>query len=253
MKIFILSDIQAPMEDRRAVAAVTEAVADYRPDLLLCVGDEADAPEPARWNKSFAAEYAGTLQAGLDRTHDIMRGFREAVGKKTPFIVMRSNHGDRIEKYISKYAPALTGLRSLEYEVLLGYEELDIEFKRQPYEFVKGWVLAHGDEGSLIRTASGTAAGLSKKWNKSVVCGHTHKMGMQHNHLSLNNKFTSLLFGVEVGHLMDYKKAGYLKAGHSNWQQGFATLEVHDDRSFPQLHPIINNRFTVGGKTYATR
>ena len=253
MRIFVLSDIQAPMEDRRAVAAVMEAVADYKPDLLLCVGDEADAPEPARWNKGLAAEYASTLQSGLDRTHEIMAGFRAAAGKKTPFIVMRSNHGDRIEKYIRQYAPALNGLRSLEYETLLGYQELGIDFKHEPYEFAKNWVLAHGDEGSLIRTPAGTAMNLARRWNKSVVCGHTHKAGLQHDHGSLNSKFTSLRFGLEVGHLMDYKKAGYLRAGSANWQQAVATIEVHDGRVFPQLHPIINKRFTVGGATYVVR
>lgn len=250
MRIFVISDIQAPMEDRRLVNLVTEAAADYEPDMLLCVGDEADAPEPARWNKSFAAEYAGTLQKGLDRTHEIMAGFREAVGDDTPFIVMRSNHGDRIEKYIARYAPALSGLRSLEYETLLGYEELGIDFKRQPYEFVKGWVLAHGDEGSLIRTPSGTAMNLARRWNRSVLCGHTHKLGLQHDHGSMNSKINDLRFGLEVGHLMDMKKATYLKGGSANWNAGFAVLEVDGGRTFPTLVPVVGGRFRLDGRTY---
>ena len=251
MKIFIISDIQAPMEDRRMVDAVQEAAKDYKPDLLLCVGDEADAFEPSRWNKGLAAEMSGTLQAGLDRAHEIMTGFRDAVGKKTPFISMRSNHGDRIQNYIKKYAPALTGLRSLEYEVLLGYEELGIDYKTKPYEFVRGAWLAHGDEGSLIRTPAGTAMGLAKRWGvQAVFAGHTHKMGIQHDHLYLNNRPRALRFGVEVGHLMDLNKASYLKAGSANWQAGFATAEFDNGRTFPAVHPIINRRFTLEGRVY---
>jgi len=254
VKIFVISDIQAPMEDRKAVAAMQEAVKDYKPDMLLCVGDEADSPEPARWNKGMAAEYAGTLQAGLDRTHEIMAGFRDAIGKKTPFIVMRSNHGDRIQKYIGKYAPALSSLEALSYERLLRYDELNIDFKHQPFEFTKGWVMGHGDEGSLIRTPGGTAMNLAKRWQRSVVCGHTHRLGLQHDHGSLNSKVTGLRFGMEVGHLMDMRKATYLNAGSANWQAGAGVLETDDaGRVFPQLVPIINGRFTLAGRVYSCR
>jgi len=254
MKYFVISDIQAPMEDRRAVAAVTEAVKDYKPDVLLCVGDEADSPEPARWSKGLAAEFAGTLQSGLDRTHQIMAEFREAIGKKTPFIVMRSNHADRISKYVSKFAPALSSLRALDYETLLGYEELGIDFKHEPFEFTKGWVLAHGDEGSLIRTPAGTAMNLAKRWNRSVVCGHTHRLGLQHDHGALNSKVTGLRFGMEVGHLMDMRKATYLKAGSANWQAGVGTIETDGNgRAFPSAVPIVGNRFMLNGRAYLCR
>ena len=47
--VVVLSDIQAPSHDARAITAVTEFVKDYKPDELYCVGDEADSPEPSRW------------------------------------------------------------------------------------------------------------------------------------------------------------------------------------------------------------
>jgi hypothetical protein len=126
-RVVVISDIQSPSHDARAITALTDFIYNFEPDELYCVGDEADSPEPSRWNKGRAAEYAKTLQAGLDKTSDIMERFKDALGDK-PFHVMRSNHGDRIENYIDKYAPALAGLRALEYEELLRYHELDITY-----------------------------------------------------------------------------------------------------------------------------
>lgn len=249
-RVVVLSDIQAPYHDRKAVAAVQQFVADYDPDELYCVGDEADMPEPSRWNKNTAGEFAGTLQKGLDETAAIMKGFREALGDK-PFHTMRSNHGDRLRHYVSRYAPALNSLRSLEYETLLGYIENDITYHDKIWQFAPGWALAHGDEGNLIRTAGGTALSLAKRTGLSIVCGHTHRAGIQHEHTGVNGKVTNRLYGFEVGNLMDLSKAGYLKTGGANWQQAFGMLYIDKKNVTPVVVPINNRSFTVEGTVYS--
>lgn len=248
-RVIVLSDIQSPSHDAKAVAAITQLVSDYEPDELYCVGDEADSPEPSRWNKGRAEEYAKTLQKGLDTTSQIMEDFKKALGDK-PFHTMRSNHGDRISNYINRYAPALASLRALEYETLLRYRELDITYHDRIWQFARGWALAHGDEGNLIQTAGGTAMSLAKRTGLSIVCGHTHRQGIQHQHVGINGRVASRLFGVEVGHLMDLKKAGYLPTGSANWQSGVAVLYIHRTHVVPVLVPIINNSFTLEGQTY---
>lgn len=249
--IVVLSDIQAPYHDKKATRAVQEFVKDYQPDELFCVGDEADSPEPSRWNKGRAEEYAGTLQKGLDITHDVMRGFREGIGDK-PFHLMRSNHGDRIQSYISKYAPALSSLRSLEYTSLLRYHEIGITYHDSIWQFHPGWALAHGDEGSLIRTAGGTALNLANRIGLSVVCGHTHRQGQQHDHVGYNGRHTSQLYGVEVGNLMNMADATYLSTGSANWQQGFGILHIDSKKNITAINiPINKKSFTVEGTTYS--
>lgn len=249
-RVVVLSDIQAPSHDGRAISALQEFVADFEPDEIYCVGDEADSPEPSRWNRGRAGEYARTLQSGLDKTANIMQGFKEALGDK-PFHVMRSNHGDRIAHYIDKYAPALAGLRELEYERLLRYDENDITYHDRIWQFAPGWGLAHGDEGNLIQTSGGTALSLAKRIGLSVVCGHTHRQGIQHSHTGYNGRVNQRLFGVEVGHLMDLNKADYLKTGGANWQQGFGILYIRRTNVTPVTVPIIGRSFTVEGETYA--
>lgn len=250
MKWLVIPDLQVPDHDLKAVASVTRFIEWLQPDGLLCVGDELDSPEPSRWNKGYAGEYAGTLQKGIDTCHDILDGFATALGPNKPFHLMRSNHGERIRTYIARYAPALASLEVLDYQRLLGFDALGITYHEQPYEFAPGWVLAHGDEGSLTQTAGGTALGLAKKWGKSVVCGHTHRAGLQHSHLYLNGRPSSLLFGLEAGHLMDIRKADYLKAGSANWQQALAVIDVDGKRVHPQLIPMFDSSVTYQGKRF---
>lgn len=252
----VLSDMQIPHHDRKAVAAVQQFVKDYAPDVLLCVGDEADSPEPSRWNKGMAGEYQGTLQAGLDLTREVMAGFREACGD-VPFYCHRSNHTDRIQTYVNRYAPALASLRALDYPTLVGYPDLDITFTRQPFEFEPGVLMMHGDEGGGSRIPGGTAMGLARLTGRSVVVGHTHKQGIVHDHDSVNGKITRHMFGFETGHLMDLKQAdkasghGYLPAGAANWQQGFGLLHAINGRVHMQPVPILGRQFVAEGQVYS--
>lgn len=257
----VIPDLQCPYEDPKVTAAVTRFVYDYAPDGLLCVGDEADSPEPARWNKGLAMEYSGTLEAGLQRTYDVLLNFSVALGDGKPFHLMRSNHQARIEKYLAKYAPAMAKTSWNQYERVMGYgtaplldnrsAALPITFHRQPFAFSKGWVLMHGDESGMNQTPGGTALGLAKKLGASVICGHTHRAGIQHFNLGFNGKFTTQLTGLEVGHLMSMRRAGYLGFGAANWQQAFAILRIRKGVVHPQLVFIRDGKFVVEGQTYA--
>lgn len=248
-RIVVLSDMQIPYNDKRATRAVMNFVADYEPDELFCVGDEADSPEPSRWNKGLAGEFEGTLQKGLDETTKIMSGFKEALGDK-PFHTMRSNHGDRIQNYVTRFAPALASLRDLEYSKLLRYRENEITYHNKFYQFAPGWILAHGDEGRANKQPGGTALTLAKQIGSSVVCGHTHKQGIQHEHTGFGGVINHRLYGVEVGHLMDLAQAHYLGQTGANWQQGFTILYQRRGNVTPVNVPINGRSFVVEGKVY---
>ena len=129
-KVLILSDLQVPYQDNDSVKVILSLIKSEKPDELWCVGDELDAPEPSRWNKGMAGEYAPTLQDSIDETYNIMADFRDALGKNKPFIIQRSNHTDRIQTYIKKYAPAFSSLDTLKIEELLGYHDLKIQIGR---------------------------------------------------------------------------------------------------------------------------
>jgi len=249
-RFVVVSDLQCPSHDRKAVTALTAFMAEYRPEGVLIVGDESDQPEPSRWTKGTAEEFGGTLQSGLDVTRGVLERFRDAVGG-VPIHLMRSNHGDRIRTYINRYAPALSSLRELAYERLVGLQELGITYHEKPYEYAPRHLLAHCDEGSLVKSPGGTALGLARKWGASVTGGHTHKLGVQHEHQTLGGRVSRELWGCEVGHLMDMKRALYLKAGAANWQQGFGIAYTTKRGAFTVPVPIQGRSFVVEGKTFS--
>jgi len=238
-RVVVLSDLQIPYHDPVALKKVLAFIKWYRPNELWCVGDELDAPEPSRWNKGMAGEYAPTLQDSIDQTYNIMADFRDALGKNKPFIIQRSNHTDRIQTYIRKYAPAFGSLESLKIEELLGYSSLGIQYLHRFKELLPGWVMAHGDEGRSVQVPGSTAMSLAKKLGKSVVCGHTHKLGIQHETTGLYGK-NRTVYGLEVGHLMDMRQASYLTSGIANWQQGIGILVEKNRKVIPYAVPLTD-------------
>ncbi len=254
-RVVVISDIQAPLHDKKMVEAVTLAVKGMKlgpDDLVAVVGDECDSTSIGRWVRGRAQEYTDNLQVALDTTHDIIKGFREAA-PRTPVIVQRSNHTtDRIQNYVNKHAPALAPLRGLDWASLMRYDEIDVQLRLWPTPIAPGWLMAHGDELSgSSRIAGGLAMGLSRRFGKSVVCGHSHKAGIQHDHDSHSGKITRYLFGMEVGSLMSLPKAQYLKSGGANWTHGFGVLYQHGNHVTPNLVPIVNRGFTLEGKHHS--
>lgn len=229
--ILCIPDMQIPYQDKRFVKNLQTLVRIYEPDELVNVGDDIDSPEVSRWTKDSAGEYAGTLQRSLDETRMVHAEFRNALGDK-PYHLSRSNHGDRIRKYVSRYAPALSSLRSLDISELAGYKYLDIQYHTKPFSVAPGWICCHGDEGSLSRNPGFTALALSKKFGSSVVCGHTHRAAIIPDSHGLKAERVS--YGMEVGHAMDVGKAGYITA--PNWQKAFGILVQRGSRVYPFVY-----------------
>lgn len=235
--------MQVPYHSERAVAALEKFIVATEPEVI-CVGDEMDMPTVSRWTKGSAFEFQPIIGKQRDATVTVMERLRVRH-------VMRSNHTDRLQNYLRKYAPALAGLPELELAEFMRYPDLGIELHDDIWEFAPGWVLCHGDEGSMIRSAGGTALGIARKIGKSVVAGHTHKLGLQAHTEMIGGRVTRTLWGCESGHLMDPKKAGYLKAGSASWQAGFAMFYVEGKLVQPVPVPMLpNGSFHLEGRVW---
>lgn len=245
----VIPDIQAPYQDKKAVQAIVDFVRRVKPDGLLCVGDEIDLPSVSRWNKGTAGEYTHSLKRDVRVTNEIVTEFRAALGKGKPFHMSRSNHGDRLHSYVLQYAPALREYVAddelLDIPSLCGYDKLGITFHRKPFEFTPGWVLCHGDEGNLSPIAGNTAKNLAvNKFGKSVVCGHTHRLGLSNHSTGLDGKLTTLT-GIEVGNVMDLKQAHYMTSHSANWQHGCGYVEADGRRTAALPLPIFNGKVVM--------
>jgi hypothetical protein len=227
-RIVAVSDLQVPYHHKRAVKALAGFIKDWKPDDVICVGDEIDMPQVSRWTKGTVGEYAGKLHKDRDDTVRILESLQVRH-------VMRSNHGDRLRAYLAQGAPALSDEPELDYARYMRFDDIGVEYHRQMWEWAPGWLLAHGDEGGLSQEAGKTALKLAQRVGKSVVCGHTHRAGVQHWTEAHNGKLSRILHGVEVGCLMELGKASYLKTGGANWALAFGIFYVDGKKVSPNL------------------
>ena len=240
----IVSDLQVPYHDKRAVANLAKFIKAYKPDMVVSVGDEMDMQTISRWAKGTPLEYEKSIGRDRDETVRVLESLQIDH-------MIRSNHTDRLFNTVMMRTPGLLGLPELDIENFLKLDELGITYHRKPFNLAPGWLLLHGDEGSMNHTGGMTALGLAKRAGMSVVCGHTHRMGLTHFTQSYDGGKPNTVWGMEVGNLMSYKEAKYVKAGLFSWQQGFGILHVDGNVVTPQIVPINRDgSFVVNGKVW---
>ncbi len=154
-------------------------------------------------------------------------------------------------KYQEAKVPGLISLPELQYPKFMGYAEMGMTYHKTAYEFHPGWVLAHGDEGSMSQHAGITALNLAKKWGKNCVVGHSHRMGASTFTEAIGSHYRPIT-GIESGNLCNMKKMSYIRYNSANWQNGFAILEAEGKTLTPTLVPIDpkDGSFTALGRYY---
>ena len=242
-KIVVISDLQVPYHDERAVRNVASFIKRFKPDQVITIGDEIDLPQISRWTEGTPGWFEQSLGADRDATVEILWDLQVTD-------MIRSNHTDRLYNVIMKKIPAFLALPELKFEKFMKLDELGIKFHRKPLEFAPDWIAIHGDEGSVKPTPGLTALDAARKHGKSVVCGHTHRAGQSAFTEASGGVLGRILRGVEVGNLMDFKKAGYMK-GTGNWQQAFAVFYV-DKKIVTNtiIHIERDGSFIFEGKRY---
>ncbi|OKH96602.1 hypothetical protein AB852_00785 [Streptomyces uncialis] len=166
--------------------------------------------------------------------------------------MLKGNHDERPEKYLEKNAPALAADDvHYRFEQLLDFDGFGVELVAPYYPIAPGWVAIHGHESKGLNQIAGrTAASKAKKAGVSVVMGHTHRLAISPESTGYGGKLRTL-YGFEVGHLMDVRKATYLKNGPANWQRGFGLIYAGKYGATPHAIPVEDDgSFVVEGERY---
>jgi hypothetical protein len=66
-RIVVISDLQVPFHDKKAVRNVAQFIRKYKPDDVLCVGDEIDFQTISRWSTG-RDEWSGSIGRDRDET-----------------------------------------------------------------------------------------------------------------------------------------------------------------------------------------
>ena len=68
----VISDLQVPYHDPKAVKNVATFIKRWKPDRVVTVGDEIDLPQLSRWERGLAGEFAGTLDRDRNLTQQVL-------------------------------------------------------------------------------------------------------------------------------------------------------------------------------------
>jgi hypothetical protein len=110
-RIVVISDLQVPFHDKKAVKNVAQFIRKYKPDDVLCVGDEIDFQTISRWSTG-RDEWSGSIGRDRDETVRVLAELQVRH-------LARSNHGARLYNALSKRLPGLIGFPELTIEKFL--------------------------------------------------------------------------------------------------------------------------------------
>lgn len=240
----IIPDVHLPYEDKYAVNHLFDMIEQVRPERVIQVGDLLDMKAPARWSKGTAAEYCNSVRAEADAGVAFWHELRQAAGD-AELVWITGNHEDRLRAYVNAYAPALGDIVP-DVADLMQLSKFNVKHpKRQPYALAPGVSAIHGK--LLATKAAQSARKEMLRHNKSIVQGHTHRLGVIYETTDRPR------FALEAGWLGDIRRAGsYLDFfGVADWQQGFGHLHVDGKRVTPGVvHVHEKGRFAFHGRTY---
>ena len=243
--IVLIPDLQIPLHDKQFVNALCQFTADHKKRItrVVTMGDELDFTSMGKWSESTPLAYTRKLGSERDQWIKIAEDLQVTD-------TIRSNHTDRLATGIMRRLPGLLDVPEFELPNFMGLPELDINWHPQGLRLAD-WILLHGDEAGTSQIAGTTSRNLCTKTGLNVACGHVHRAGIVPHTTSINGRLTRTLWGMEVGHAMDYKKVTYLKT--MNWQQAFGVLHPNGRTYSPQLVPVVNKSFIFEEKEYKWR
>ena len=251
--IVVVPDLHLPYEDRRLVRSFIRFIGEFNPSEVVMIGDVMDYPQPSRWSKDTAAEFQGSVFEDSDvaraRLLEPLRAVYDG-----PVGVIEGNHDERPRVYLARYAPALAESNAFNIDNLLRFRDFGVTWLPDFYDFHEGWTICHGHRGGIrLQTVAGaTALNAVRRFNKSVIMGHTHRLGsigFTHGY----NGDADVMWGVEVGHMLDMKLQTYLKGATMNWQQGFAIIRIDQGHVSTEIISVSANKFIVDGETFVIR
>lgn len=245
-RYLVVSDMQVPFQFDAAIKNLKKLVNAFKFDLVMSVGDEMDFNTISKWSEGKAESFEQTLNADRDLCKEILYDLKMDV-------ISRSNHSDRLFKSLTRI-PGLMELPELQYEKFMSFDDLGIYYAKKPFEIPgTNFVLCHGDEGTMSRVGGSTALGLARRWGRSVISGHTHRMGYQAQSEAFGGRLERVLVGIEVGHTCNIAKMSYLAKGayYANWQAGAVILTIkRGNLSVEMIRFNTDGSFSALGKAF---
>jgi len=224
---FIIPDRQlkpgVPMFHNRWIG---QAIADYEPDVVIDIGDNADFPSISRHAEPGSLDKEGRrLLADLEAANEGERLLREGMGGYKPkrMIRLRGNHEDRLTRYVSAH-PELLGLVGLHLLDDKGWEVVPYSNGSPGVVYVDGVAYAH----YFANPNSGKPIGGAIQ-NRLAKIGTSFVQGHQQGLLQGNMQYATgkIRHGIVAGsaYLHDEEYKGQ---ANTHWRGVVVLNEVRD-------------------------
>ena len=169
--------------DELAISVALQVIADIKPELVVCVGDNIDFPELGKYRTSPA--FALTTQASIDRATVLAAQLR-AAAPHAKIVWLAGNHEERLPNFILDNAKATFGLRKgdspkswpvMSVPSLCRFDDFKIEY-RPGYPAGEFWIneklrVIHG---TRVKSNGSTAHMYLNSEKTSVLYGHIHRI-----------------------------------------------------------------------------
>lgn len=243
-KLIILPDIQYPYHHQPSLEAIEQFMPDFKPDILIYLGDQLDLKIIRDWQEGKIRKIEGK------RIIEDYKGFDKILTKhielcgKPQIIFFEGNHEERLERYLD-YNPNWEGM--LEYSIYLRFKERNIKF----IPFGKTWNIGklYFTHGPYV--IEHHAKKVVKAYGRSVIYGHTHTF-QAHTDVSpidVHDVHTATSIGCLCS-----KNPDYMKNRPSAWVHGFAIAYIHKNGWFNDYFiNITNGKFIFNGKIYGKK
>ena len=234
-KWLILSDAHIPYHSKEALEiAVNKGVADGC-DALYLNGDFSDN---YAWSRHFKYPVHETPLEDIRALRDALS---QLAGMFDRRVYKMGNHDERWDKYIAQNAPKISLFVGVEFTKQAGIVDNGYEVvESQQLAFIGRAPILHGHEaGNGGYSPVNAAKGAFNRVKDTVIVGHHHRSS---NHLEKMGIEGRLIVTRSLGCLCQLQ-ASYQRV--TNWNLGFATLEVGSDGKYEFSNYVITHNLEV--------
>ncbi len=226
-KAVIINDIQIPFQDKVTLELVVRFIGELKPDWVIMNGDIVDCYTISEFSRDPLT--TTSLAQEIREAGELMARFRDIPQK----LWIGGNHEDRLRRFIWNKAPQLAEVEGLDFPGLFKLADHGFSWIEYGGHTMVGKLLVtHGD---LVRRDSGaTARAHFQKFGKSVMIGHTHRLGTYYK-TQLGTPRSAFENGCLCSLTPEY-------ANNVDWQQGFSVVHWCEETGYfhVQQMPIFS-------------
>lgn len=176
-----ISCVHSPLQDNQSLGVVGDRIEEYKPDVILCLGDQFEADSASRWS----SEYSWDLEHEFAEGNKVLRNLRMA-NPDAQCILLPGNHDDnllsidRIDKKVRGLCdwrrPQYTAKGTLINDEIVNHWKIPCDYvyhrSRGTYR-IGSTVFAHGYE---CGAGSDRVQSVTLGWPHGLfISGHTHR------------------------------------------------------------------------------